>query len=157
MRNTLTVEKLKKHVRRRRRGDRSTHTNRTHRVGALPQGHPGLCGTLVGPCRTPTVHQCPPRWRGRGWPKHAPHATPTQKIKVHHRTLIANNTRGHLAKWARDPPAEKRTKPKFRDERSHLTRPERPNDSGATVPTRRHPDLHQAVQARDLHPKYTGR
>ena len=34
-------------------------TNRTHRDGALLKIHPGLCGTLVGPSRTPTVHQCP--------------------------------------------------------------------------------------------------
>ena len=34
-------------------------TNRTHRVGALPQSHHGLCGTRVGPGRTPTVHLCP--------------------------------------------------------------------------------------------------
>ena len=29
------------------------------RVGSLPQGHPGLWGTPVGPGRTPTVHRCP--------------------------------------------------------------------------------------------------
>ena len=29
------------------------------RVGSLPQCHPGLWGTPVGPGRTPTVHQCP--------------------------------------------------------------------------------------------------
>ena len=33
--------------------------NRTHRVGALLQSHPGLCGALVVLGRTPAVHQCP--------------------------------------------------------------------------------------------------
>ena len=66
MQNTLTKEKLKNKF---EGGDKMTgahtafshidKTNRTHRVGALLQSHLGLCGTLVGPSRTPTVHQCP--------------------------------------------------------------------------------------------------
>ena len=34
-------------------------TNRKHMVGALLQIHPGLCGTLLGPGRTPTEYHCP--------------------------------------------------------------------------------------------------
>ena len=36
----------------------STTTTTPRRVGSLPQGHPGLWGTPVGPGRTPTVHLC---------------------------------------------------------------------------------------------------
>ena len=43
----------------------STPTTTPRRVGSLPQGHPGLWGTLVGPGRTPTVHRCV--YGGRPW------------------------------------------------------------------------------------------
>ena len=39
------------------------------RVGSLPQGHPGLWGTAVGPGRTPTVHWCP-TGKAVGGPNH---------------------------------------------------------------------------------------
>ena len=115
MRHNFTEEKLQTPSKARTRRQEHTHTRRTHGVGALPQNHPGLCGTQVGPCRTPTAHQCPSRSKRRGWPKHAPRTTLTQKIE--------------------------KTKPKSRDERPHLLRPERgiciksTNDSGATVPS----------------------
>ena len=56
------------HVRMRRQDDRR-RTNRTHRVGALPQSHPGLCGTLLGPGKDTDDTPVPLREGGRGWPK----------------------------------------------------------------------------------------
>ena len=56
------------HVRSRRQDD-WRRTNRTHRVGALPQSHPGLLWhTGWVPARTPTVHQC--LCGGRPWVAH---------------------------------------------------------------------------------------
>ena len=43
----------------------STTTTTPRRVGSLPQGHPGLWGTPVGPGRTPTIHRC--LYGGRLW------------------------------------------------------------------------------------------
>ena len=43
----------------------STPTTTPRRVGSLPQGHPGLWSTPVGPGRTPTVHRC--LCGGRPW------------------------------------------------------------------------------------------
>ena len=55
------------HVKRQRteRKTPSTTTTTPRRVGSLPQDHPGLWGTLVGPGRTPTVHRC--LYGGRPW------------------------------------------------------------------------------------------
>ena len=36
----------------------TTTTTTPRRVGSLPQGHPGLWSTPVGPGRTPTLHWC---------------------------------------------------------------------------------------------------
>ena len=44
--------------------DPTTH----NRVGALIQSHLGDWITNVGPGRTSTVHGCPSRWGGCGWP-----------------------------------------------------------------------------------------
>ena len=41
-----------------------THTTR---VGALPQSHPGLCGTPVGPGNDTHGTPVPTQWEGRGW------------------------------------------------------------------------------------------
>ena len=77
MQNTITEGQAHKHVRKRRQDDR-TRTNRTHRVGALPQSHPGLCGRLVVPARTPTVHLC--LYGKRPWvAQDTLHATPPKR------------------------------------------------------------------------------
>ena len=65
---------LHKHVRKRRRDDRR-RTNRTHRVVALPQSHPGLCGTLVGPGKDTHSTPVPLRREAVGGPRHASHDT----------------------------------------------------------------------------------
>ena len=63
-----------KHVRSRRQDDRS-RTNHTHTVGALPQSHPGLCGTLVGPNKDTHGAPVPLRREAVGGPRHAPRDT----------------------------------------------------------------------------------
>ena len=63
-----------KHVRSRRQDDRR-RTNRTHTVGALPQSHPGLCGTLVGPSKDTHGTPVPLRREAVGGPRHAPRDT----------------------------------------------------------------------------------
>ena len=58
-----------KHVCKRRQDDRR-RTNRTYRVGALPQSHPGLFGTLVGPGKDTHGTSVPLR-KAVGGPRHA--------------------------------------------------------------------------------------
>ena len=94
MRNTPTDEKLTSTF---EGGDRMTgaHTNRTHNVDALLQSHPELCGTRVGPSRTPTVHPCPQReapWLAHNT-LHARHRN--EKIKVQHHAWITNSKKKH--------------------------------------------------------------
>ena len=67
----MTEEKAHKHVRKRRQEDRR-RTNRTHRVGALPRCHPGLCGPLVGPGKDTQGTPVPPRREAVGGPRHSP-------------------------------------------------------------------------------------
>ena len=65
-----------KHVRKRRQDDRR-RINRTHRVGALPQSHSGLCGTLVGPGKDTHGTPVPLRREAVGCPRFAPRDTTT--------------------------------------------------------------------------------
>ena len=61
-----------KHVRTPRQDDRR-RTNRTQRVGALPQSHFGLCGTLVGPGKDTPGTPVPLRRGAVGGPQPASH------------------------------------------------------------------------------------
>ena len=70
-----------KHDHEHQRKDATTPTTPTttqRRLGALPQSHPGLCGTLVGPGKD--THGTPvPEREGRGWPDTKFHKTTTNK------------------------------------------------------------------------------
>ena len=61
----------------------SKHTNNhtPRRVGALPQSHPGLCGTSVGPGKDTHGTQVPYR-EGRGWSAAASTKTTTNDNKT---------------------------------------------------------------------------
>ena len=48
----------------------TTPTTTQRMIGAMPQSHFGLCGTPVGPARTPMVHRCP-RGKAVGGPQQA--------------------------------------------------------------------------------------
>ena len=61
-----------KHVRKPRQHDRR-RTNSTHRVGVLPQSHPGLCGTLVGPSKDTRGTPVPLQRKTVGGPQPASH------------------------------------------------------------------------------------
>ena len=66
----ITVTQSKTPVRSRRQDDRR-RANHTHRVSALPQSHPGLCGTLVGPGKDTHGSPVPLRREAVGGPRHA--------------------------------------------------------------------------------------
>ena len=65
-----------------RRPHNTRHETQPHnnRFGALVQSHPGDWITPVGPGRTSTVHGCPSRWGGWGWPETT---TTTKKTTAH--------------------------------------------------------------------------
>ena len=75
MRNTI------KHFRMRREDD-SRRTNRTHRVGALPQSHPVLCGTLMGPTKDTHGTPVPLRREAVGPETQSTRHHPNDKTKV---------------------------------------------------------------------------
>ena len=79
-----------KHVRKRRQDDRR-RTNRTHRVGALPRSHPGLCGTLVGRGEDTHGTPVPPRRKAVGGPETASHATPKREDQGLQRHALVTN------------------------------------------------------------------
>ena len=60
--SSQTRSRMRRQIDRRR-------TNRTHRVGALPQSHPGLCGTLAAPGKDTPPYISASTEGGRGWPK----------------------------------------------------------------------------------------
>ena len=68
MRYIQSLTHASTHVKRTEGKDVTTpSTPTTRRVGSLPQCHPGLCGTPVGPGKD--THGTPvPERRGRGWP-----------------------------------------------------------------------------------------
>ena len=69
-----------------RRPHNTRHETQPHnnRVGALVWSHPGDWFTPVGPGRTSTVHGCPSRWEGCGWPE----TTTTDKKTTAHSNIF---------------------------------------------------------------------
>ena len=65
----LQFYNAKHHHRGQAHKDDRRRTNRTHRVGALPQSDPGLCGTLVGPSKDTHRAPVPPRREAVGGPQ----------------------------------------------------------------------------------------
>ena len=74
-----------------RRQDDRRRPHRTHRVGALPQSHLGLCGTLVGPGKDTHGTPVPLRKGSRGWPKtRFTRNTETTRPRLQRHTLVTN-------------------------------------------------------------------
>ena len=74
--------------------DVTTPTTHTTRVGALPQSHPGLCGTPVGPGKD--THGTPVPEQGRLWvarqaPRHDDKQTTTRQRQVSRQTCCQRN------------------------------------------------------------------
>ena len=84
--------------------ERKAHTTprlqqHTTRVGALPQSHPGLCGTPLVPVRTPTVHGCP-NSEGRGWPDVNHHEDDHRQTTTRHQPVSRQVLSGNKCRHA---------------------------------------------------------
>ena len=78
-----------------RRHDSNKHTTR---VGALPQSHPGLCGTLVGPSKD--THGTPVPKQGRPWLAHNSfHETTSDKRPPDLKTNVRYNNQVWSYTW----------------------------------------------------------